>query len=490
MEMIIKIGSILSIAILPLFSNLNEKFKLTESLQDSELIALQDTSWNNPLIKVDSFYLDIISPSLGVQFYKDGIVFLASTKSTEKMLAGHISFGTTEAYVAVPGDSAIGTKYLLLPSSSFPYPCDAITFNKDYKIMYYTKSSKTSGKEQIFEAAISSGNNTQFSWTEKTEPLAFCNDGFNYSHPTLSSNGELMIFASDRKGSVGKMDLFIVKKEGESWSAPQNMGNKINTRGNELFPFLDSNNNLFFSSDGLPVLGGFDIFTCKFNGTSWDKPLILTQLINSVNDELAFSISKIDGKSGFFTTRHRSGKMVLQLYRVSLNKNDKVDRYKNLSDVLINPVLQKPEFTSMKSNDSTHILKTLVPEEKKEVRPVEIPVKADKVSAAKTKTAKPKVDATKEVVLKTEEKKDVVIYRIQFETTNASKGSYKLTVNSKIYSTYEYFYKGAYRSTIGEFNSLTEASAFQNILRKSGYPGSFVVAFVNNVRSLDPKLFK
>jgi hypothetical protein len=201
-------------------------------------------------------------------------------------------------------------------------------------------------------------------------------------------------------------------------------------------------------------------------------------------------MSKIDGKSGFFTSRQKSGKMILQLYRVSLNKNERVDSFKNLSEVLFNTVLPKPEFIAVKSVDSTKVLKTAVAEEKKEVRPVIIPVKADTVPVVKPKTAEPRAEAKKEVVLKTEEKKEVVIYRVQFETTNGSKGSYKLTINSKIYNTYEYFYKGAYRSTVGEFNSLSEASAFQNILRKSGYPNSFVVAFVNNVRSLDPKLFK
>lgn len=476
--------------IMSLISEINEKFCLATSEKFNEFMAIPDTSRKNLLIRVDLFNLDIIPPSTGVQFYKNGIVFLASTRTTEKMVSGHISFGTTEAYVAFPRDSTLGTKYPLLPTSSFPYPCEALTFTKDYKIMYFTRSSKNSGKEQIYEAAISSGSNTQLNWSEKNEPLAFCNDGFNYTHPTLSENGELMIFASDRKGSVGKMDLYISKKEGESWSAPQNIGNEINTRGNELYPFLDANNNLFFSSDGLPGLGGFDIFTCKFNGESWDKPLNLTQLINTANDELAFTMSKIDGKSGFFTSRQKSGRKVFQLYRVSLNKSDKVDAYKNLSEVIFNTVLQKPEYTAMKLKDSTQALKTVVVEEKKVVSPVVIPVKADTVPAIKTKTAEPKAEAAKEVVLIPVEKKEIVIYRIQFETTNASKGSYKLTINNKVYNTYEYFYKGAYRSTVGEFNSLSEASAFQSTLRKSGYPGSFVVAFVNNVRSLDPKLFK
>jgi hypothetical protein len=328
------------------------------------------------------------------------------------------------------------------------------------------------------------------SWSEKSEPLVFCNDNYNYSHPALSIDGESMVFASNRKGSVGGMDLFISKKEGESWSAPQNMGNEINTKGNELFPFLDIYNNLFFSSDGLPGLGGYDIFTCKFNGKSWDKPLNLTRLINSAGDEFAFTMSKNDGKSGFFTERQKSGKMVKQLFKVTINSSYVADNSKNLTDVLFNSVLKKADLITMKSDDSTEPVKSVLSENKKEVKPTEIPVKAKTVSKSETKAPETKVVAKTEVALTPEVKKQEVIYRIQFATTNTSKGSYKITINNKIYNTFEYLYKGAYRSTVGEFSKLSEATAFQNILRKSGYPNSFIAAFINNERSLDPKLFK
>lgn len=476
--------------ILPLLSDINENFSLNESKQDPEFAVVPDTLQTGLLIKVDSFYLDIIPPSVGVQFYKDGIVFLASTKNTVKMVPEHISFGSNEAYFAVPGDSTIGMKTPFSANSSFKYPCDALTFSSDFKTMYFTRPLETNSKEKIYQAVISSGNNTQTGWSENTEPLVFCNDNSNYSHPSISVNGESMIFASDRKGTAGGMDLFISKKEGKSWSTPENLGNEINTKGNELFPFLDSDNNLFFSSNGLPGLGGFDIFTCKFNGKSWDKPLNLTQLINSAGDELAFTMSKSDGKTGFFTSRQKSGKKIKQLYKVTLNRKYVVDNHKSISDVLYNAVLNKPELTAMNSNDSTDLIKTIVNEEKKEVKPVEIPAKTEKVPEPKIENAELKVITPTVATLKTEVKKQVVTYRIQFASTNTSKGTYKITVNNKSYNTFEYFYKGAYRSTVGDFNILSEAKAFQTTLRQSGYPNAFVVAFVDGERSLDPTLFK
>jgi len=112
----------------------------------------------------------------------------------------------------------------------------------------------------------------QTGWVIQTSPLDFCTDNSSYTHPTLSSDEKMMIFASDKEGSVGGMDLFISKRVGDKWSPAVNLGKMINTTGNEFFPFLDSENNLFFSSDGLPGFGGYDIFTCKFNGETWEKP--------------------------------------------------------------------------------------------------------------------------------------------------------------------------------------------------------------------------
>ena len=57
----------------------------------------------------------------------------------------------------------------------------------------------------------------------------------------------------------------------------------------------------------MPGYGGYDIFTCKFNGETWDKPVNLSDRINSENDDIAFSIDRTDGKSAFYTKRQKSG---------------------------------------------------------------------------------------------------------------------------------------------------------------------------------------
>ena len=96
-------------------------------------------------------------------------------------------------------------------------------------------------------------------------------------------------------------------------------GGQINTTGNELFASLDGDNNLYFSSDKLPGHGGYDIFVCVYDGKGWGKPQNLSKTINSENDEVAFTLNRDNGKSAFYTSRERSGKGGMQLYRVTLN---------------------------------------------------------------------------------------------------------------------------------------------------------------------------
>ena len=104
-------------------------------------------------------------------------------------------------------------------------------------------------------------------------------------------------------------------------------------------------------------------------------------------------------------------------------------------------------------------------------------IKTDSISAAQ-----------KLAVLKAT--KDIVVYRVQFASNTTKKGSYNITIGGKNYKTWEYLYKGAYRSTVGEFKTLKAAMEFQKLVTKSGHPQNFVVAFKNNVRSTDPALLK
>ncbi len=120
--------------------------------------------------------------------------------------------------------------------------------------------------------------------------------------------------------------------------------------------------------------------------------------------------------------------------------------------------------------------------------------KADSIEAAKVMAANLKAqEAARLAKIKADSitiAQNTVVYRVQFASNTAKKGSYEITIGGKKQSTWEYSYSGAYRSTVGEFKTFKSALEFQKIVRQSAYPQAFVVAFKNNVRVTDPALFK
>jgi hypothetical protein len=381
-----------------------------------------------------------------------------------------------------------------------------MTFSRDYDTIYFTKFPKKDTKEKIFMAKFTPNSKSQTDLVPEITPLDFCKDNFNYSHPTLSSDEKMLIFASDREGSIGGMDLFVSRQIGGKWSAPENLGKNINTAGNEFFPFLDSDNNLFFSSDRLPGYGGYDIFTCKFNGSGWDKPRNLSDRINSDKDDIAFTVNKMDGKTAFFTRKQKSGKSEMQLFRVILKKEIPDRNALTLSYVFNGKPVTKISFIAAATDsvvkpaeDKTAKIKTGTEIVKK--KEVKVPESAasmkkipSKIAVTKPETvgkpAEVKIVIIKPTIPTPDNQKDVMIYRIQILSSNRPKSEKEIVLNGKKYYMYEYFYLGAYRYTIGEFRTLPPAVELQRICRQSGYPQAFVAAFKNSTRSLDLKLFK
>ncbi|WP_432710855.1 OmpA family protein [Pedobacter sp.] len=129
---------------------------------------------------------------------------------------------------------------------------------------------------------------------------------YSTGHPTLNQNGTIMIFASDRPGGLGGTDLYYTVRSGNgNWNTPVNMGKRINTEGDELFPYLGTNNTLYFASTGHAGLGGLDIFEVTLKEMSpVDQPKNMGAPINSPKDDFSL-IKSADGKQGYFSSNRR-----------------------------------------------------------------------------------------------------------------------------------------------------------------------------------------
>lgn len=109
-------------------------------------------------------------------------------------------------------------------------------------------------------------------------------------HPTLSSNGDLLVFASERFGGHGGSDLWITARTADGWSEPKNLDAAVNTTGNEIAPQLSADGSeLYFASDAHPGMGGFDLYRSRRVGEGWGPPEILPRPFNSDADDIFFS---------------------------------------------------------------------------------------------------------------------------------------------------------------------------------------------------------
>lgn len=153
------------------------------------------------------------------------------------------------------------------------------------------------------------------------EPFAY-NDVKKYSvgHAALSSDEKTLYFVSDMPGGKGGTDIWysLLNVDG-SWGTPINAGNAINTEGNEMFPSLTADGKMFYSTNGLPGMGGLDIFSSAGRQDQWSKPKNLKYPVNSAGDDFAF-IANEQLTKGYLSSNRKGGKGNDDIYSFSFVK--------------------------------------------------------------------------------------------------------------------------------------------------------------------------
>lgn len=168
----------------------------------------------------------------------------------------------------------------------------AVGVSKDGSKMYLFNTYE--GKKDVEKGiAVSEGNSGGWSKPSPLEIPGLDIDGDSYGFH-VSGNGKVIIISYEGPGSLGKEDLYVSTKTGETWSSPKHMGATINSAGYEISPFLSpSGDTLFFSSNGMGGEGDADIFYAVKQGswTSWSKPVNLGNKINSPKFDAYFSFA-------------------------------------------------------------------------------------------------------------------------------------------------------------------------------------------------------
>lgn len=186
------------------------------------------------------------------------------------------------------------------------------SFSSDGKTMYFARSNdgKEKGRKDvgIYVSKFKSGE-----WQDP-EKLSFCNDSSWYSTPCLATDQKTLYFASNKPGGFGGTDLWVSVLINDAWSEPINLGDKINTHGNEYSPYVDSKDNFYFASDGHAGLGRLDLFEVKKNASGLEVVENMGLPYNSVSDD--FGLFWENDSLGYFTSDREGGKGEDDIYQL------------------------------------------------------------------------------------------------------------------------------------------------------------------------------
>lgn len=259
--------------------------------------------------QINSRYSDF-----GPAYYKENMLLFASSRDTG-VFAKRIHKWNNQPFLDFY-ISTIKEDGVLTPPRRFSkvlntkFHESTSTFTPDGNTVYFTRNNFTaqqyaSSKNGINKLKIYRSRKGKDGWSEAQE-LPFNDNEWSTAHPTLSRDGKKLYFASDRPGTVGLSDIWVVDvlEDGE-FTEPENLGRPINTEGRESFPFLSDSGILYFASDGHPGLGGFDIFV---SAPSSEQVTVLSlgAPVNSPSDDFAFIVQD-SSKTGFFSSSRKRG---------------------------------------------------------------------------------------------------------------------------------------------------------------------------------------
>ena len=254
----------------------------------------------------------------GTTEYENGIVFASARGGGRKYSWNDEPY--LDLYAVEKTENGFGEVNEIKGKVNTKFHESSAVFSPNGKYMFFTRNNffKLKYKEdgagvnrlQLYRATRSEDG----TWDE-IHKVHFNSEAYSVAHPSLNLTGSRLYFASDMPGSRGQSDIFVVDVNNDgTLGQPKNLGSAINTEGQESFPFVDTDGNLFFASTGFPGLGGLDVFKSsdldniveKGNNTNFvienvGKP------VNSLADDFAYYENLVT-KQVYFSSNREGGK--------------------------------------------------------------------------------------------------------------------------------------------------------------------------------------
>jgi outer membrane protein OmpA-like peptidoglycan-associated protein len=246
---------------------------------------------------------------------KNGKLYLTSARNSTRKNYGWNQEPFLDIYeFTISEDGSYIGESLLGKNINTKYHEGVVSFSTDGKTMYfsresyyddlYLKDSLSRNKQSVlnlyYSSLLSDG------WSEAT-PVAFNSENYSVKNPAVSADGKTLYFASDMPNGYGNFDIYKAPiNDDGSVGEPMNLGQKVNTEGQEMFPYSSSNGSLYFSSDGHLGLGGMDVFYTKEIDGKMAPIRNVGVPVNSNADDFAFIIDE-ESEEGFVSSNREGG---------------------------------------------------------------------------------------------------------------------------------------------------------------------------------------
>lgn len=260
----------------------------------------KEVAREKPVYSAVKTKIDFAGFSAGVTYYKNRSIILAAPGSGESAVQDSRGYKVTRLYNAIfTGDGTSGRLLPFADGLADKYHIGAVTFTKDFKRIYYTRTILKKDGSSILKLMTAEEEGGKWG---NVEELDINSEDYSCAHPCLYKDS-LLFFVSDMPGGMGGKDIYVTTVQGPQCGEIRNLGEEINTMFDELFPFMAEDGKLYFSSNGHIGLGGLDVFVAQMMPDgSWTKPQNMGRPINSSMDDFALVFRDSSCKDGYVSS--------------------------------------------------------------------------------------------------------------------------------------------------------------------------------------------
>ena len=246
---------------------------------------------------------------------QNGKLYITSARSGKRKTYGWNEEPFLDIYTAIANeDGSFQMPSIIEDNINTKYHEGTVSFSPDGNTMYFSRESfyekvyerDPSTKYKISVLHLYKSINQEGQWSE-AEPLSVNGDNYSVKNPSVSADGSTLYFASDKADGYGNFDIYSAAiDENGSVGEATNLGQKLNTEGQEMFPFISADNTLYFSSNGHLGLGGLDVFFAKIVDGKVGPVRNIGIPVNGNADDFAFSINE-ETEEGFVSSNREGG---------------------------------------------------------------------------------------------------------------------------------------------------------------------------------------